>query len=135
MSESEYAAPKPGISVTPAGLERFMPASTICATLVPCGSLTARAPVNVAYSLISLMPLHPWQLTQAPSYTCLPRDAAAARPSLCESGAAGASLAGKSEDTLLGTLRKYATIAWTSSGANWLKLSSTASPIGPAADP
>src|ERR1700689_3448663 len=104
MSESQYAAPKPGISGIPAGVERFMPASTICATLVACGSLTARAPVKVAYSLISLMPLHPWQLTQAPSYTCLPRDSAVARPALCESGAAGASVAGEFEDTLLGTL-------------------------------
>ena len=41
----------------------------------------------------------------------------------------------EAQETIGGTLRTKVTSAWMSSGAIWLKLASTASPIGPAAVP
>ena len=82
-----------------------MPEITICATLVAAGSFTAQAPVSVAIGETVLSPLQPWQLTQAPSNTILPR-ASAVTPSLCEAGAGGAVVAGRSGEGVGGTLRR-----------------------------
>jgi hypothetical protein len=95
--------------------------------------LTAHAPVSVAKDEIGLSPVQPWQLTQAPSNSILPRASAEPPPCLCEAGAGGASVAGRSGEAIGGTVRKYTTTI--SSGASWLKLRSTASPIGPDAVP
>src|SRR4030081_1439356 len=108
---------------------------TICATLVALGSLTAQAPVSVAKGDSALSPVQPWQLTQAPWNTILPRGSGVPPPSLCDAGAGGASVAGKSGEAVGGTGRKYATTARMSSGARWRRPWSTASPIGPDAVP
>ena len=79
---------------------------TICATLVALGSLTAQAPVSVAKGEIELSPVQPWQLTQAPSNTILPRASAVLPPSRCDAGAGGASVAGKSVEAVAGTVRR-----------------------------
>src|ERR1700761_685853 len=102
---------------------------TICATLVATGSLTARAPVIVAKGEIALSPDQLWQLAQACSKTFLP-SASATTPSFGAAGAGGASVAG-SDDATAGTLRRYVTSAWISSGGIMLMPSSTASAIGP----
>src|SRR5258707_15759111 len=99
------------------------------------GSLTAQPPVSVAKGESGLSPVQPWQLTQAPWNTILPRGSGVPPPSLCEGGAGGANVAGRSGEAVAGTLRKYATTARMSSGTSWLRLRSTASPIGPEAVP
>jgi hypothetical protein len=85
---------------------RLVPEITIWATLVAPGSLTAHAPVSVAKGEIELSPVQPWQLTQAPSNTIFPRGSGVLPPSLCDAGAGGASVAGKSADAIAGTLRR-----------------------------
>src|SRR6202158_818752 len=107
------------------GVCRLVPEITICATFVAPGSFTAQAPVSVANGEIELSPVQPWQLTQAPSNTILPRASAVLPPSRCDAGAGGAELAGRSGEAVAGTVRRYATMARMSSGANWLKLWST----------
>ena len=84
---------------------RLVPDSTICATLVAAGSLTAQVPVSVAIGDTGLSPLQPWQLAQALANTFLPR-ASAVTPSLCEAGATGAVVAGRSGEGTGGTLRR-----------------------------
>src|ERR1700752_828211 len=109
--------PNAGIDSAPSGVYRLVPAITICATLVAPGSLTAQAPVSVAIGETALSPLQRGQLTQACANTILPR-ASAVGPSLCEAGAAGALVAGKSVEVTAGTLRRKATRALISSGAS-----------------
>src|ERR1700676_5815448 len=93
-----------------AGTCRLVPEITIWATLAAVGSLTAHAPVSVAKGEIGLSPVQPWQLTQAPSNTILPRGAGVP-PSRCDGSAGGASVAGRSGEGVAGTVRKYATPA------------------------
>src|SRR5258708_31398667 len=100
------------------GVCRLVPEITICATFVAPGSLTAQAPVSVANGEFALSPVQLWQLTQAPSKTILPRGSGVPPPCLCEAGAGGAGVAGKSGETMAGTLRRYATTPGTSSGGN-----------------
>ena len=69
--------PKAGMESAPGGICRLVPEITICATLVALGSLTARTPVSVASGESALWPVQPWQLTQAPSKTILPRTSVA----------------------------------------------------------
>src|SRR6201999_492689 len=88
------------------GVCRLVPEMTICATLVALGSLTAQAPVSVAKGDSALSPVQPWQLTQAPWNTILPRGSGVLPPSLCEAGAGGAVVAGRSADAIAGTLRR-----------------------------
>src|SRR5476651_2528603 len=102
---SEYAPPNAGIETAPS-VCRLVPEMTICATLVALGSLTAQAPVSVAKGEIELSPVQPWQLTQAPSNTILPRGSGVPPPSLCEAGAGGAAVAGRSVDAVGGTVRR-----------------------------
>src|SRR4030088_1616158 len=80
----------------PGGVCRLVPEITICATLMAPGSLTARVPVSVAKGVSGLSPVQPWQLTQAPWKTVLPR-ALAVPPLLGDSGAGGASVTGSLE--------------------------------------
>ena len=61
---------------------------------------------RVAKGEIGLSPVQPWQLTHAPSNTILPRGSGVVPPSLCEAGAGGASVAGKSVEAAAGTLRR-----------------------------
>src|ERR1700722_18262084 len=100
---------------------RLVPEITICATLVAPGSLTAQAPVSVAKGEIELSPVQPWQLTQAPSNTILPRGSGVP-PCLCDAGAGGASVAGRSGEAVAGTGRKEGPTARMSSPVNWLRL-------------
>lgn len=90
--------------------------------------------MSVAIGETGLSPLQPWQLAQVLAKMFLPR-ASAVTPSLCEAGATGGVVAGRSGEGCAGTLRNYVTMERMSSGANWLKLWSTASPIGPEAEP
>src|SRR5262245_35978991 len=107
---------------------------TICATLVALGSLTARLPEIVAKGEIALTPVQLWQLAQACAKTLPPRVSATAPPSFGDAGAGGAIVAGSDEATA-GTLLRLATSARMSAGSIWLKLWSTASPMGPEAVP
>jgi hypothetical protein len=84
-----------------------VPESTTWITFVPLGSLTAHVPVSVATDEIGLSPVQPWQLTQAPSNIILPRASAVPTPCLCEAGAGGASVAGRSGEAIGATVRKY----------------------------
>jgi hypothetical protein len=54
----------------------------------------------VAKGEIELSPVQPWQLTQAPSNTILPRGSWVLPPSLWDAGA------GRSDDAVAGTLRR-----------------------------
>src|SRR5882724_11803695 len=101
----------------PCGLSRVVPERMTCTTLVAVGSLTARAPVRFAWSSIGLVPLHPWQLTQAPSYISLPRGSTVAATPMLWSGGAGEFLTGgRSRDLTGGTVATYAAKAETSPG-------------------
>src|ERR1700737_1168403 len=93
------------------GVCRLVPEITICATFVAPGSLTVQAPVSVVNGEIEFSPIQPWQLTQAPSKTILPRGSGVPPPCLCEAGAGGASVAGRSGEVIGGTVRKYVTPA------------------------
>src|SRR5664279_2546471 len=103
---SEYAPPNAGIEIASSGTCRMVPDITTWATLVAPGSLTAHAPVSVANGEIELCPVQPWQLTHAPSNTILPRGSGVPPPSLCEAGAGGARVAGRSGDAVAGTVRR-----------------------------
>src|SRR6516225_7035229 len=95
--------PNTGIDIAP-DTERCVPEMTICATLVAVGSLTARLPEIVAKGESALMPVQLWQLAQACSNTLRPSASGTAPPSLGDSGAARAIVAG-SGDTTAGMLR------------------------------
>src|ERR1700733_8536620 len=95
---------------------RWPPPMITCATLVAVGSLTPRVPVNVANGITGLIPVHPWQPAQAPSYTALPCDSVDAALSANSAGAGACFGSGRSEVETPGTVRKYVTIAATSLG-------------------
>src|SRR5580658_8058695 len=123
------------ISTGPPALRRCAPESTIWATLMAVGSFTARVPVSVAKRVNGLTPLQLWQLAQASSNTALPSRSAPGAPSRWDADAGVSLGAGRLGVLIAGTERRYTTMAAISPGARWLKLLSTASPIGPAAVP
>src|SRR5438876_7804728 len=99
------------METAPEGVVRRVPEMTICATFTALGSLTARAPVNVAKGEMGLPPVQPWQAAQAPSNRCRPCASATTAPFFGEPGAGGASVAGRSGDACAGTVRTYVTMA------------------------
>src|SRR5262249_4578616 len=100
--------PNAGIDIEP-GVRRCVPETTICATLVAVGSLTARLPEIVAEDESKLTPVQLWQLAQACANTLWP-SAFATAPSFGDAGAGGAIVAGSDEATA-GMLRREMTRA------------------------
>src|SRR5580704_6259930 len=98
--------PNAGMETAPGSVCRSVPEITICTTLVALESLTAHAPVSVANGVRALSPVQPWQLTQAPAKILLPRPSDMLPPSLCEAGAGGAGVAGRSVEVIAGTARR-----------------------------